>query len=187
MTRIAHAMALVVLALGSTGAAAMTVERFHVGEQGAGYSVQLVAHLQATPERVLQVLEDYRHYSELNPLILEARMIDSGGADPVLYTRLRGCLGWLFCRDMERYERVTTTDDEVIAQAIAGRGDLVYGRTETLVEADAAGAKVTYRNDFEPSFWMPRWIVEVSMRRTLEQATRQLFENVEKRAGQAPP
>jgi hypothetical protein len=191
MTGAVHAMVLIALALAlafaATSAAAMTVERFEVGQRGAGYYVQLVAHLQAAPKRVLQVLADYRRYPELNPLIIEARMVGEGGADAVLYTRLRGCLGWLFCRDMERYERVTVTGNQLLAEAIAGRGDVVSGRTETLVEADGAGAKVTYRNEFEPSFWMPRWLLEQSMRQTLKVATRQLFENVEKRAGEALP
>jgi hypothetical protein len=188
MTRPLRVLAalLALLALDSGSAAAMTVERFEVGQQGAGYFVRLQARLQAPPARVMQVLRDYRGYPGLDPRIVEAHMVGEGPGAPLLFTRLRGCLGWGFCRDMDRYEKVTYAEGVVVAEAIAGRGDLASGRTETRVVADGSGTRVTYRNDFEPSFWMPRWLVQAWMRRTLEEGTRLLFENVEKRAAEAP-
>lgn len=183
----ARVVLLALLALHGASAAAMTIQHFEVGEQGSSYFVRLEARLQAPPARVMQVLRDYRGYPRLDPRIVEARMVGEGAGEPLLFTRLRGCLGWGFCRDMDRYEQLTYSEGVLVAEAIAGRGDLVSGRTETRVVADGSGARVTYRNDFEPSFWIPRWLVQAWMRRTLEEGTRQLFENVEKRAGEAAP
>jgi carbon monoxide dehydrogenase subunit G len=166
----------------------MTVERLAAGEQGQGYYVTFEATLQAPPGKVMDVLQDYPGYPDLDPRIIEARVEVTGPGQRLLYTTLRGCVGSVFCRDMRRVERLTETDRLLVADAVAGRGDLVQGRAETRVEPEGEGSRVTYRSDFEPSFWMPRWLVRSAMQHTLEDGTRRMFENVERKAreGQRP-
>jgi hypothetical protein len=178
--------AFTLLVFAMPAAAAMTIERLEAGEDGPRYHVTFEARLQAPADRVMRVLQDYSGYPALDARIIEARVTTAGDGGRVLFTRLRGCVGSVFCRDMARYERLTEGDRLLVAEAIPGRGDLASGRAETRIQDDGAGSRVIYRSVFEPAFWMPRWLVRSAMQRTLEDGTRRMFENVERRAQEAP-
>lgn len=178
--------ALMLLAFGVPAAAAMSVERLDAGEDGPRYYVTFEARLQAPADRVMRVLQDYSGYPALDARIIEARVTTAGDGGRVLFTRLRGCVGSVFCRDMARYERLGESDRLLVAEAIPGRGDLASGRTETRIEHDGMGSRVIYRSVFEPAFWMPHWLVRSAMQRMLEDGTRNMFENVERKAQEAP-
>jgi len=164
-------------------AAAMTVERLEVGERGEYWFVEFDAGLAAPAGAVMAVLQDYAAYPALDPRIRTARVVGEHEGRPLLHTRLHGCLAAWFCRDMDRYEQLEEGDRRLVARAVPGRGDLEYGHTETLVEPlPDGGAHVRYRTEFEPAFWMPRWLVRSAMVRTLERGTLAMFGNVEARA-----
>jgi hypothetical protein len=163
----------------SAGAGAMTIEHLKVGEQGPAYVVELEAVLDAPPDAVMAVLQDYSRYPELDDRVKAARLEGKVDGRPVLYTRLRGCVGSAVCRDVERYELLTERERLLVAEEIPGRGDVARGRTETRLEPRGKGTRVSYRTFFEPAFWMPRWMVRSAMRRTLEEGTRSMFANVE--------
>jgi len=171
-----------VLVLGpvvSVAAPAMEVERLEVGEDGAAYVVEFEAVLDAPPDAVMAVLRHYPGYPALDSRIEEARLEGELGGRPVLYTRLQGCVGSVFCRAMERYELLTEDERLLVAESIPGRGDLARGLTATRLQPDRHGTRVSYRTLFEPSFWMPRWMVRSAMRQMLEAGTRSMFANVE--------
>jgi len=159
---------------------ALSVERLQVSEQGPAYVVEFEGVLEAPPAAVMAVLTGYAGYPALDERILVARVDGERDGKPVLYTRLRGCVGSVFCRDMERYERLTEGESLLVAEAIPDQGDVLQGRTETRVVAEGKGTRVSYRTMFQPSFWMPRWMVRSAMRRTLEDGTRGMFANVER-------
>ncbi len=170
------------LLVASAPAFAAEVAVLEVGERDRNYYVRYEATLQADAAAVMAVLTDYPSYPQLDPRILEAQLVDSGTPQRILYTRLKGCLGSVFCKSMDRYESLQESPSKLVATAIAGRGDLVSGRTETRVEALSQGCRVSYTTEFEPAFWMPRWLVRYPMRKTLSEGTRAMFEAVEVRA-----
>jgi hypothetical protein len=163
----------------SAGTGAMTTEHLSVGEQGPAYVVEFVAVLDAPPDAVMAVLQNYSSYPELDGRVEAARLEGELEGRPVLYTRLHGCLGSVFCRAMERYEQLTAKERLLVAEVIPGRGDVARGRTETSLEPRGKGTRVSYRTFFEPAFWMPRWMVRSAMRRTLEEGTQSMFANIE--------
>ena len=174
---------LAIPALAVAGAAhAIEVSKLQVGEQGRRYVVDFEAQLAAEPAAVMRVLLDFAHYPELDPRILQARRSLRDGK-PLLFTRLRGCLGSLFCRTMDRYEILDVQSGQLVATAIPGESDMKYGRTEIRVEPKDGGTHVRYRNEFDPSFWMPRWLVRKSMYTTLHDGTLGMFRAIEQRAG----
>lgn len=163
--------------------AAMTVDRLVVGERGGRWFVEFDASLAAPAAEVMAVLQDYAGYPALDPRIVTARLVGEHEGRPLLYTRLHGCVAAWFCRDMDRYEQLEEGDRVLVALAVPGRGDLEYGRTETRVEPlPEGGARVRYSTEFDPTFWMPRWLVRSAMERTLERGTLAMFGNVETRA-----
>lgn len=166
-------------------AAALDVHKIEVREQGRHYIVEFDARLAAPPAAVMAVLTNYTIYPKLDPRILEARMAGTQGGKPLLYTRLRGCLGSVFCSTMERWEALDEKPDRLTATAVTGRGDLRYGQTVTQLSTEGGGTRVRYRTEFDPAFWMPRWLVRSAMRATLTDGTIGMFRAIEARAGTA--
>ena len=166
-------------------AAALEVRKIDVREQGRHYIVEFDARLAAPPAAVMGVLTNYAIYPKLDPRILEAREAGTQGGKPLLYTRLRGCIGSVFCSTMERWEALDEGPDRLTATAVPGRGDLRYGVTVTQVAAEAGGTRVRYRTEFDPAFWMPRWLVRSAMRSTLTDGTIGMFKAIEVRAAAA--
>lgn len=161
---------------------AMDVQRLAVAERDGAYSVEFEAVLDAAPGGILAVLTDYPRYPALDPRIVEARLVADGEGRPLLFTRLRGCLVSWLCRELDRYERISQDASSLIAEAVPGMGDVVRGRAATYLAARGPQTRVRYRMEFQPSFWMPRFLVRTAMLDTLESATRTLFANVEARA-----
>jgi len=177
------ALLLAIPALAAASAAgAIEVSKLQVGEQGRRYVVDFEAQLAAQPAAVMRVLLDFANYPALDPRILLARRSLRDGK-PLLFTRLRGCLGSVFCRTMDRYELLDVQAGRLLATAIPGEGDVKYGLTEIRVEPRNGGTRVRYRNEFDPSFWMPRWLVRKAMVTTLHDGTLAMFRAIEVRAG----
>lgn len=160
----------------------MDVDTLAVGERDGAYFVEFAAVLEAPAADVIAVLTDYARYPSLDPRIAEARIVGEDAGRPLLFTRLRGCLGSWLCRDMDRYERITGDGTKLVAESVPGMGDVVHGRATTQLEAQGSRTRILYRTEFQPSFWMPRFLVRAAMLRTLETATREMFANVEARA-----
>ncbi len=182
-----HRLAALLLALpafaAASGAVAIDVVKLQVTEQGRRYVVEFEAQLAAKPQSVTAVLTDFAQYPHLDSRILVARLAGTRDGKPLLYTRLRGCVGSVFCRSMDRYELIEQQPGRLVATAIPGEGDLRFGLAVTRLEAQADGTRVRYRNEFEPSFWMPRWLVRNAMHRTLREGTLEMFREIEARAG----
>ncbi len=177
------ALLLAIPALAATGAAgAIDVSKLQVREQGRRYVVEFDAQLAADPGAVMRVLMDFKSYPALDSRILLARGSLRDGK-PLLFTRLRGCVGSVFCRTMDRYELLDEKPGQLVATAIPGEGDLKYGLTVIRVESRDGGTRVRYRNEFDPSFWMPRWLVRKAMYTTLREGTLEMFRSIEVRAG----
>jgi len=170
-------------ALAASGVAdAIDVSKLQVGEQGRRYVVEFDGQLAAEPGAVMRVLMDFENYPALDSRILLARLSTRNGK-PLLFTRLRGCVGFVFCRTMDRYEVLVEKPGRLVATAIPGEGDVRYGLTVITVEARDRGTHIQYRNEFDPSFWMPRWLVRKAMYTTLREGTLEMFRAIEMRAG----
>lgn len=167
----------------SDRAAAIEVAQLEVREEGRRYVVEFEALLHAEPRQVLAVLKDYAYYPRLDPRVLIARQVGLREGKPLLYTRLRGCVGFIFCQTLDRYEVIDESPGHLVATAIPGEGDLRYGLTDTRLQPEAGGTRVRYRTEFDPSFWMPRWLVRQAMLAALRDGTLELFRAIEARAG----
>ena len=172
------------LALGlSQNAHALDVEKLDVGLRGDRYVVDFVAQLDAPADAVHAVLTDYRDYPRLDPRILESRIVGHDPSNSVqLYTRMRGCVGALFCRTMQRVEEVVERPDELLATAILDKSDVRFGVTRSQWQPKENGTQLVYRLEIMPKFWIPPLFGTRMMISTLRSGTLQLFTNVEKAA-----
>lgn len=166
--------------LAASTAFAIDVERLVVQRVEDRYVVEFQAQLAAPAEDVGAVLTDYDHYPELDPRIQEARRDEQDRAR--LHTRLRGCLGGLMCRTLQRVETLEERPGEVIATALPAESDVRYGLTHSRWEASRGGTEVNYRLEITPDFWVPPLFGPPLMIKTLREGTLNLFTNVERAA-----
>ncbi len=161
---------------------ALSVQSLEANLRDGVYRIVLVARVDAPVEGVAAVLTDYAAYRKLDPQILASTVLppdDQGGE--LVRTVVRACAG-LFCRKVERVERVERREGELIATVVPVRGELKSGLTRTTWQAADDATSVTYEAEFVPDFWVPSLIGRRYAVRALKASTLELFGNVEKRA-----
>jgi hypothetical protein len=178
----AFALALAATAL-ARPARAIDIERLDVRYESGHYRVQFDAELSAPPDSVERVLTDYAHYPELDARIEDSHLLPSvAGEPPRLYTRLKGCLGWLLCRSMVRIETLEHRPGALIATAIPDLSDVRESVAETHWQASAAGTRVSYALTLSPKFWVPSLFGRRAMLETMRKGTVTMFTSVEREA-----
>lgn len=171
------------LQLCTSSAGAFSVERSEPRYVDKQFRYELIVVLDAPISCVETVLRDYEHYPALDARILQAQVLARPAENVVmLKTRLRACFG-PFCRNIERVERVEESLHELIAVTDASRSDVKFGETHTsLTAVPGDRTRVSYRTGVVPGFWVPPIVGRRWMLRQLEDATGDLFRNVERRA-----
>jgi polyketide cyclase/dehydrase/lipid transport protein len=179
-------LAVVLLASASLWAAAagaFEIEKSETRYADRRYQCELSVKLDAPPDKVQAVLRDYERYPALDTRILQARVLERPEPNvAVLETTVRVCFGW-FCRNVKRVERVQESEHSLAATADPSRSDVKFGETSTQLSPDEnGGTLVHYRTSITPAFWIPAVVGRRWMLRTLEDASGDLFMNVEMRA-----
>jgi hypothetical protein len=161
---------------------AMDVERANAQYKDREYRIELDLVLHEPAARIEAVLRDYASYPSLDAGILESKVLSRPDATTVmLYTKLRACSG-LFCRTVQRVERVQESPFELLAVAVPEQSDVVSGQSHTVLQTVAGGTRVSYRLTILPKFWVPPFIGRAVMLRTLREVSLNLFRQVEVRA-----
>jgi Polyketide cyclase / dehydrase and lipid transport len=177
------ATALAAASLWAGAAAAFEIEHSETRYVDKRYQCDLNVRLDAPLDKVEAVLRDYEKYPSLDTRILQARVLERPAPNvAMLETRLRLCLGW-FCRNVNRVERVEESQHALAATADPSRSDVKYGETHLqLAPGEHGGTLVRYSTSITPGFWTPSVFGRRWMLRTLEDATTDLFMNVEMKA-----
>ena len=112
--------------------------------------------VEASPARVMQVLNDYENISDLNPAIKESELLDSPDKYQLrVRTVVRDCI-LFFCKDITRVEEIQQQDNEKLeAFMIPMLSDLRSGYALWVLEENPQGTTVSYEADMQPKFWVP--------------------------------
>jgi hypothetical protein len=147
------------------------------------YRFEMTAVIDASVDEVERILRDYENYPMLDARILEAHVLERSEPNiATLATTLRACFGPI-CRSVKRIERVEESPHALLAITDATRSDMTFGETRTELSSDEQNrTRVNYRTRLKPDFWIPALVARRMMLATLEDATIELFQNVEKRA-----
>lgn len=183
MSRSFLAFVLVAASLRGATAGAFEIEKSETRYADRRYQCDFSVRLDAPPDKVEAILRDYERYPALDTRILQARVLERPEPNVVmLETTVRVCFGW-FCRNVTRVERVQESEHALAAIADPSRSDVKFGETRTRLAPDEnGGTLVHYRTSITPAFWIPAVVGRRWMLRTLEDATGDLFMNVEMRA-----
>lgn len=185
-TRASHYVLSALTFVSCTAAAhAFQVERSETRYANRQYQCELRIRIDAPLERVQAVLRDYAAYPALDPRILQARVLERPADNvAVIETMLRACFG-PFCRNVKRVERVEESDGTLIATADPSRSDVRFSETRTMLSPADGGTLIEYHTRVTPGFWIPSIVGRRWMLNTLEDATSDLFMNVEMQAKKA--
>ncbi|MFL6620643.1 MAG: hypothetical protein ACJ8MH_18685 [Povalibacter sp.] len=165
---------------------ALTIEHEKASYNDKHYEFEMIALVDAPLDRVQSVLRDYESYKQLDPRILEARVLERPASYvTILETTLHVCFG-PFCRDVKRVERVEEAPLQLSAVADPTRSDVKFGETYMKLSVTEGRTRVSYRTSIVPDFWIPpfaghRWLLNI-----LSDGTTDLFRQVEIHA-QAEP
>lgn len=161
---------------------AMQVLRADAVYDNGVFRINFEALLAAPAAGVAAVLGDYSSYGKLDPRIRRVELLEFQPDGAVLMrTLIHACAG-IFCRMVERVERVQRTQDSLVAEVAPERSDIRRGITRTRWRQEGAGTIVRYEADFEPDFWVPGFIAQRSGVKELRESTLRMFKSVEREA-----
>lgn len=166
----------------SPAAIALEVLRADAAYDHKVFRIHFEALLAAPVAGVAAVLGDYAGYGQLDARI---RRVELLGFQPdgamLMRTRIYVCAG-IFCRTLERVERVRRSPGRLVAEVIPERSNIRRGVAQTSWRQEGAGTIVRYEADFEPDFWVPGFIAQGSGVKELRESTLRMFEGVEREA-----
>jgi hypothetical protein len=166
----------------SPAAYALEVLRADAAYDHGVFRIQFEARLAAPVTDVAAVLGDYAGYGKLDFRIRRVELFGSQTDGAVLMrTLIHACAG-VFCRTVERVERVKTAPDSLVAEVIPERSDIRRGVARTSWRQEGAGTVVRYEAEFEPDFWVPGFIAQRSGVKELRESTLRMFKSVEREA-----
>lgn len=130
-------------------------ESILVEQLNGGYHVRLQFEVNASPDRVREVLTDYDHLNAINPKIVASQALGHP-ADNVTRVRseIRHCI-WFYCFDIVIVEDVTTLKDgSIIAKVVPDKSDFKNGYTVWTLATSPDGTLIGYESSMEPRFWV---------------------------------
>jgi hypothetical protein len=149
------------------------------------YHLVARTHIDAPPEAIYRVLIDYDddRFGRISEIYKESGYLppDRDGTQ-LVYTRVEGCL-LFFCRSMSRVERLEAIEPRFIrTTTLPERSDFKYSRSEWVLEPEEGGARVTYRLEMEPDFWLPPFVGPWFLKKTLRRGGTEAVNRIEQLA-----
>jgi hypothetical protein len=158
MPRVTPAIVLVlVAALGeATRVDALEVRQLDVTRAGGRFTMQAVAEIAIRPDVAFAILTDYEHLSELDPKVLESRVLERPEPNvAIVWLRVRACVAFV-CKVMEQVERVDEhPPDEIVVTLLPERSDVKLQNARWRIESTEEGTRLSYTLELEPGSWVP--------------------------------
>ncbi len=145
-------------------------ESILVEQQNGGYHVRLQFEVNASPERVREVLTDYDHLNAINPKIVASQALEHPAANVTrVRYEIRHCI-WFYCLDFVIVEDVTALEDGgIIAKVIPDRSDFENGYTVWSLATSPRGTLIGYESSMEPRFWVFPILGPIMIKKTLRE------------------
>jgi len=141
---------------------------FEFERKGSRYIVRSESYIDVAPAGVFEVLSNYDKLHRISNLVEESKALEPAeeGAQ-LVYTKNSGCLA-LFCRTVEKVERLETDPPfRIVAEVIPERSDVSFSRSEWRLSKEGRGSHLSYSIETEISFWVPPVIGNFLLKRWL--------------------
>jgi hypothetical protein len=149
------AFAIFVLLAAAT-AHALDIRQLDITRTGDVYRMEAVAEIAIPREVAFAILTDYEHLDQLDPKVLESRVVERPGPNvAIVWLRVRGCVAFI-CKVMEQVERVEERPpDEIVVTLLPERSDLALENARWRLEAMEEGTRLSYTLEINPGSWVP--------------------------------
>jgi len=140
---------------------AAEVTRASVEHQGGVYRVSFEVNLEAEPDRVREIVEDYDKLRELTPTVVHSEVLSREDGRVRLDLRLRPCFWRIFCRSMRKVTDVTMMQDGSFHhRTVASESDFSFAEERLWIQAGAShnGTHARYEAELVPKFFIPPFI-----------------------------
>jgi hypothetical protein len=174
-----HAGIALLLLLVTAPCGAATILSTAVTENEGRYHVAFDVRIDADVGKVRAILTDLERSDELSDTVIEHKLIETraDGSQRVRFT-LHSCV-LFFCRDLRKTTDVRgETNGDIVFVTVPGDSDFRTGRESWHIEVEGTGARLQYRADLEPSFYVPPligpWLVKMRIRNELETTAKRI-------------
>lgn len=174
------------MAVAATGA---VLERVEVSREADRYLLAGEILIQAPRSAVYAVIIDFDRLAELDHGIVESHIVERIDEKTTLvYTKMNGCV-MVFCRDVERLERVEQlSDTEIIANLVPDeQSDIRSSTSRWLLSSEGDATRVVYTTEIDPTFWVPPLIGTALVRKVLRDRVTATLGNLEQAALERGP
>ena len=145
------------------------------------YYLHAKFEVQAPPARVMEILTDYNNISELNPAIIESKILSSESVSPDVVrvqTVIRDCIIFI-CRNITRVQDIQQQGVERLDSVIIPElSDLQSGHSIWELVENGRHTHVQYISTMQFKFWVPPFIrsntITKKFKKRIMQATEQL-------------
>lgn len=136
--------------------------------------------VEASPARVMQVLNDYENISDLNPAITVSELLESPDNSTIrIRTVVHDCI-LFFCKDITRVEDVQQEGNEKLeAFLIPMLSDLRSGYASWALTENSLGTTVKYEANMQPKFWVPPIIRSVVLTKKFKKRVTETVKRVQ--------
>lgn len=171
------------LALAAGAGQAAELRSLQVSNQGARYTLESEAFLDAPVPAVYRVLLDYENFTQLSSVYEQSRHLPPGpDGKPRVYTLAEGCILFV-CRQVEKVETLHVEPNRrIVATVVPGLSNLEAGVTEWMLAPDGRGTRLRYRMELTPAFWVPPLIGPPVIRYVLAKGGEEALQRLEARA-----
>ena len=147
------------------------------------YHLHAEFNVKAPPERVMTVLTDFDHISDLNPAIIESETQDSPVGEGVrVRTVVKDCI-LFFCKRITRVEDVSQEQNKKLeAFIIPMLSDLRSGYAVWQLMQNTTGTTVTYEARMQPKFWIPPIVRSYVLTKKFKKRVKQSIELLQNKA-----
>lgn len=155
------------------------------------YSIEMHARMDTSAERAYAVFTDYARLAEINDAITSVKLIE--GADTGrqrIHTQVRVCVVGI-CRMFDQVQDMQKTPPENLqADVVPELSNLSYGKASWRIWDEDGRARLHFRAEVEPDFWIPPLVGPWLIKRKLESEAEQTANGIERLANTpdtAPP
>jgi hypothetical protein len=161
--------------------AAVEVVDLAVSDSQGIYRLAMQVIVDAPAKDVHPVITDYVHIYRIDPLIVEADVVDRPDASRArVRTRISDCV-LSFCQEILRVEDVRQVgDDDIYSVVVPKLSNVRSGSEHWQIRPVGDRTRISYNSTLEPDFFVPPFVGTHIVEKTLQEETLICFNNIER-------
>lgn len=179
----AKRLVLFVVALFSVSRAmAQSIDSLEVTNIDRTFKVEMELEIAASVDQIIAVLTDYRYPDPLNSKVTKKDVISRTDEITRVRVEFRSCV-FLYCRDVVLTQDVTVVAGVIHAETVPDMSDFRSGNMHWDVSRNSnGGSQINYSAVMEPDIFIPPFIGEALIRKSLRREMLEIAKNLESAA-----